>query len=363
MQYAHLGRTGLKVSRLCLGTMNFGPQTSEADSFAIMDRALELGHQLLRHRQRLRLEDGRRRHRADRRPLVRAGRRAARADRARDQGLRRAWATARTIAASRRYHIRARLRGEPAAPADRPHRSLPDAPRRSRRRRGTRSGRRWSMLVQQGKVIYVGSSNFAGWHIAQANEAAAARHFLGLVSEQSLYNLTARTIELEVIPACRALRPRPHPVEPARRRAARRRAAEGAAAGGARATTRSSEHRASIAPQLEAYEQLCRELGEAPADVALAWLLHNPASPRRSSARARWSSSPRALRALEIKLDDADARSARRDLARPGRRSARSLRVVALPPRPGAMVKTCRRSPRRAGTRDRSRSRAGRAAP
>ena len=41
MQYTHLGRTGLLVSRLCLGTMNFGPETSEADSFTIMDRALE----------------------------------------------------------------------------------------------------------------------------------------------------------------------------------------------------------------------------------------------------------------------------------------------------------------------------------
>ncbi len=58
-------------------------------------------------------------------------------------------------------------------------------------------------LVEQGKVIYVGSSNFAGWHIAQANEAAAKRNFLGLVSEQSLYNLASRTVELEVLPACR----------------------------------------------------------------------------------------------------------------------------------------------------------------
>ena len=57
------------------------------------------------------------------------------------------------------------------------------------------------LLVQQGKVLYVGSSNFAGWHIARANEIAHHRNFLGLVSEQSLYNLNARTIELEVIPA------------------------------------------------------------------------------------------------------------------------------------------------------------------
>src|SRR3954452_14125708 len=57
-------------------------------------------------------------------------------------------------------------------------------------------------LVAQGKIVYVGSSNFAGWHIAQANEAAKSRNFLGLVSEQSLYNLVERSIELEVGPAC-----------------------------------------------------------------------------------------------------------------------------------------------------------------
>ena len=43
MDYTQLGRTGLKVSRLCLGTMNFGPHTTEVDSFAIMDKALDLG--------------------------------------------------------------------------------------------------------------------------------------------------------------------------------------------------------------------------------------------------------------------------------------------------------------------------------
>src|SRR5690606_24287411 len=43
MEYTYLGRTGLKVSRLCLGTMNFGPYTTEPDSYAIMDHALELG--------------------------------------------------------------------------------------------------------------------------------------------------------------------------------------------------------------------------------------------------------------------------------------------------------------------------------
>ena len=51
------------------------------------------------------------------------------------------------------------------------------------------------------EILYVGSSNFAGWHIAQAQAAAADRHFTGLVSEQSIYNLLVRDIELEVIPA------------------------------------------------------------------------------------------------------------------------------------------------------------------
>src|SRR3954470_2207541 len=43
MDYTHLGRTGLSVSRLCLGTMKFGPETTEDDSHAIMDRAIDLG--------------------------------------------------------------------------------------------------------------------------------------------------------------------------------------------------------------------------------------------------------------------------------------------------------------------------------
>src|SRR4029078_6232590 len=60
------------------------------------------------------------------------------------------------------------------------------------------------LLVQQGKVIYVGSSNLAAWHIVRANEIAKSRHFLGLVSEQSLYNLNARTVERDLIPACAA---------------------------------------------------------------------------------------------------------------------------------------------------------------
>jgi aryl-alcohol dehydrogenase-like predicted oxidoreductase len=129
------------------------------------------------------------------------------------------------------------------------------------------------LLVQQGKVIYVGSSNFAGWHIARANEAAKQRNFLGLVSEQSLYNLNARTVELDLIPACEAYGLGLIPWSPLgggflggvlKGQTEGRRASEGM-------RNNIEKNRG----KLEAWEGLCRELGEEPADVALAWLLHN----------------------------------------------------------------------------------------
>ncbi|MBX3328264.1 MAG: aldo/keto reductase, partial [Nitrospira sp.] len=127
-------------------------------------------------------------------------------------------------------------------------------------------------LVREGKVVYVGSSNFAGWHLAQAQEAARSRHFLGLVSEQSLYNLTERTIELEVIPACESYGIALIPWSPLGR---------GLLAGvlqpadsGRRADEELKKEIAKSRPKLEAYETLCAGIGECPADVALAWLLH-----------------------------------------------------------------------------------------
>jgi aryl-alcohol dehydrogenase-like predicted oxidoreductase len=130
-------------------------------------------------------------------------------------------------------------------------------------------------LVKEGKVIYIGSSNFAGWHIAQANEAARQRHFMGLISEQSLYNLNARTVELEVIPACQHYGLGLIPWSPL---------AGGLLGGmlqkvneGRRLEQRVQQALEKHRPQIEAYEAFCAELGESPADVALAWLLHQPA--------------------------------------------------------------------------------------
>ena len=131
------------------------------------------------------------------------------------------------------------------------------------------------LLVAQGKVLYVGSSNFAAWHIVKANERAARRGQLGLVSEQSLYNLNARTIELEVLPACADYGVGVIPYSPL----------GGGLLGGVlkdRETGGAARERADTAQiethraKLEAYEKLPAAIGAPPADVALAWLLHDP---------------------------------------------------------------------------------------
>jgi aryl-alcohol dehydrogenase-like predicted oxidoreductase len=131
-------------------------------------------------------------------------------------------------------------------------------------------------LVQQGKILYVGSSNFAGWNIAQANEAALRRHSYGLVSEQSIYNLLTREVELEVLPAAQAYGLGVIPWSPL----------HGGLLGGVlrkeregsrRTTGRAKETLEAHKEAIGAYEDLCEELGEEPADVALAWLLTRPA--------------------------------------------------------------------------------------
>jgi aryl-alcohol dehydrogenase-like predicted oxidoreductase len=129
-------------------------------------------------------------------------------------------------------------------------------------------------LIREGKITYVGSSNFAGWDIATAQCTAASRNLLGLASEQSLYNLTQRTIELEVIPALRhfgvGLIPW-SPIGMGLLGGVLRKIAEGR-----RASPRLQQQIEKLRPKLEVYEALCDELGEAPSNVALAWLLHNP---------------------------------------------------------------------------------------
>jgi aryl-alcohol dehydrogenase-like predicted oxidoreductase len=171
-------------------------------------------------------------------------------------------------------------------------------------------------LVAQGKVLYVGSSNHAAWQIAAANEAAARRHFVGLVSEQSHYNLLTRHVELEVLPAAQHYGVGIIPWSPlaggllagvlARQDGERRRAAE----------ERVERHR----PALQAYEDACREWGLAPADVGVAWLLHRPAVTAPIVGPRTMAQFEGSLAALEVSLDEAQL--ARLDEIFPGYRPA-----------------------------------------
>jgi aryl-alcohol dehydrogenase-like predicted oxidoreductase len=158
------------------------------------------------------------------------------------------------------------------------------------------------VLVQQGKVIYVGSSNFAGWHIARAQETARARRFMGLVSEQSLYNLKDRMVELEVLPACKGYGLGVIPWSPL----------SGGLLGGIlekvkegrRAEKDTQKEIEEKRPQLEKWEAFCKEVGEKPADEALAWLLANPAVTAPIIGPRTLDQLTGSLRALEIKLDE-----------------------------------------------------------
>lgn len=201
VKYTHLGRSGLSVSRLVLGTMNLGPETSEEDSHTIMDRAHEHGMNFF---DTANVYGAKRGEGVTEQIIGRwfiCGRRQARENRAGHQALP---PDGRLV--QRRVPVRAehpaRVRCVTQAAADRLHRPVPDAPDRPEHAVGGDLGG-----VQRpspaGKGALLRLVHLAGWHIAQAQEAARSRHFLGLVSEQSIYNLMTRWVELEVLPAAR----------------------------------------------------------------------------------------------------------------------------------------------------------------
>jgi aryl-alcohol dehydrogenase-like predicted oxidoreductase len=300
MRYVKLGRTALKVSRFCLGTMNFGPETSEADAFAIMDRALELGINFFDTADVYGWKKGEGvTEQIIGRWLAQGGGRREKVVLATkvygDMGD---WPNDSRLSAR---HIRAACEGS-LRRLRTDHVDLYQMHHVDRDAPWEEIWQAMELLVAQGKVVYVGSSNFAGWHIARANDAAARRHFLGLVSEQSKYSLVERTIELEVLPACAAYGMGVIPYSPLASGAlagSGRRSGPGGRRGGTWAQAELSRSRAKI----EAYEGFCRELGEEPADVALAWLLANPVVTGPIIGPRTREQLDGAMRALEISLD------------------------------------------------------------
>ena len=312
MEYTHLGRSGLAVSRLCLGTMNFGSLTPPADAHVIMDRAHELGINFF--------DTANSYGRRTSPPGLVANNDQSHAGWTEEVlgdwfalgGGRRE----KTVLATKLYNDMGGWPNEGRLSALNIRRACDASLRRLRTDyidvyqmhhvdRDTPWDEIWQameVLVAQGKVLYTGSSNFAGWHIAQACEAARTRGFLGLVSEQSLYNLSARWIELEVLPAARAYGVGVIPWSPleggllggvlAAEREGRRRLA-----GRAKAVVEANRQR------IEDWEELCGKLGEAPAHVALAWLLHQDGVTAPIIGPRTREQLDSAQRALEIRLD------------------------------------------------------------
>ena len=300
MEHTRLGRTGLLVSRLCLGTMNFGPETSEEDSYTIMDRALEeeINFFDTANVYVWKKGEGVTEQIVGRWFAKGGGRRAKVVLATKLYGSMGDWPNENRLSA---LNIRRACEGS----LRRLQTDYIDLYQMHHVDRDTPWDELWQameLLVQQGKVLYVGSSNFAGWHIVKANEAARARHALGLVSEQSLYNLAERTIELELLPACRDYGVGVIPWSPlggGLLGGILRKAREGRSASD-QVRERLEEHR----PQVEEYEAFCDELGERPSDVALAWLLRQPGVTAPITGPRTLEQLEQSLRALEVGLDD-----------------------------------------------------------
>ena len=278
MKFSNLGRTGLKVSRLCLGTMNFGSYTDEKDSYEIMDKALELGLNFFDTANiygKLNFETH---WNGDGQTEGIIGRWLFKGNNRREK----------IVLATKLYLPVGEGPNDYGLSAYNIRKSCEDSLRRLKtdhidlyQMHHIDNTTPWEeiwqameQLVREGKIIYVGSSNFAAWNIAQAQCSALSRHFMGLVSEQSIYNLCDRTIELEVIPACRAYGIGIIPWSPLK----------GGLLGGVlhkKDGQRSSNETVKTlvdkyCNHLKSYESFCSEIGEKPADVALAWLLNNP---------------------------------------------------------------------------------------
>jgi aryl-alcohol dehydrogenase-like predicted oxidoreductase len=302
MEYTQLGRTGLKVSRLCLGTMNFGPKTTEEDSFAIMDKALELGINFFdtANVYGWKLGEGVTEQITGRWFAQGGGRREKTVIATKVYGRMGDWPNQSRLSA---LNIR-QAAEDSLRRLQTDHIDLYQMHHVDRNTPWEEIWQAMEVLVQQGKILYVGSSNFAGWHISKANEIAKARHFLGLVSEQALYNLKDRMIEMEVVPACSDYGLGLIPWSPL---------AGGLLGGmlgkvktGRRAEKEREQDAKKFATQLSQYEKFCKQMGEMPADVAVAWLLTNPVVTAPIIGPRTLEQLTGSLRALKIKFSKAE---------------------------------------------------------
>lgn len=297
MEYTRLGRTGLKVSRLCLGTMNFGNLTTESDSDAIMDNALDAGINFF---DSANVYGGKKGEGITEQIVGRwfaqgGGRREKTVIATKVYGDMGEWPNERRLSA---LHIRRACE----ASLKRLQTDYIDLYQMHHIDRDTPWEEIWQameQLVREGKVIYVGSSNFAGWHIAQANEIAKQRHFMGLVSEQPHYNLAFREVEMDLLPACQTYGLGVLPWSPL---------GSGILAGAKDVGKRRLDDNqakkivARYPERIPQYEAFCATIGEKPADIGLAWLLHQPVVTAPIIGPRTMEQFTGALHALDIRL-------------------------------------------------------------
>lgn len=303
MNYSSLGRSGMKVSQLCLGTMNFGPVTEEKEAFRIMDAALDTGVNFFDTANvyggmekrgwteeiigRWFAQGGGRREKVVLATKVYNPMNDAN-DGPNDE---------RNLSA---YKIRRHLEGS-LKRLQTDHIELYQMHHIDRSTSWEELWEVFGALIQQGKIDYVGSSNFAGWDLVKAQAAAKERCFLGLVSEQHKYSLLCRLPELEVMPAAKDQGIGVIVWSPL----------DGGLLGGnalnpekgsrsANQQERIEKHR----EQLEAFSAFCKEFGEKEADVALAWVLQNPSVTAPIIGPRTLAQFEQALRAVEIKFDE-----------------------------------------------------------
>ncbi|GAA0914503.1 aldo/keto reductase [Streptomyces thermoalcalitolerans] len=309
MEYTQLGRTGLKVSRLVLGTMNFGPQTDEATSHTIMDAALDAGINFF-----------------DTANVYGWGENKGRTERIIGNWFAKGGDRRDKVVLATKVYANMAPDGAPAWPnhdklsALNIRRAVDASLKRLQTDyidlyqfhhidRSTPFEEIWQaidVLIQQGKILYVGSSNFPGYKIAQANEIAARRSgTIGLVSEQCLYNLVERRAEMEVIPAAQdyGLGVIPwSPLHGGLLGGVIRKEAEGVRRVSGRAAEALGDE--SLRSRLQRYEDLLDKHGLEPGEVALAWLLSRPGVTGPIVGPRTVEQLESALRAVELELSE-----------------------------------------------------------
>jgi aryl-alcohol dehydrogenase-like predicted oxidoreductase len=316
MEYVHLGRTGLSVSRMCLGTVGFGPIVEEADAHSMMDEALDHGINFL-----------------DTSNSYGGG-----SNKGRTEKIIGAWFSQggarreRMVLATKVYEAMGDGPNEGGLSALNIRRALDASLRRLQTDyvdlyqfhhvdRSAPWDEIWQAVevaVAQGKILYTGSSNFAGWHIAQAQEAARRHHLTGLASEQSIYNLLTRDVEREVLPAVRAYGLGFLVWSPLHEGVLGGMARQGRE-GVRRLSGRAAEALTVHQDQLVQHEALAAELGYEPGEVALAWLLHQPGVTAAIIGPRNQQQLRSALQATSITLDQRSL--SRLDEIFPGHRS------------------------------------------